>query len=128
MAEAALRRGNDFDTDILRRIMARPLRVEPSRTTGASTTAPVVEIVHRILPIDATTRDTPIKTEPSGDSSKLRAEVLVMKAVLSAERRETADLRALVKRLDEPAVMSDEARAVRDRWAALVDRLLDAPR
>ncbi|MCJ2033109.1 hypothetical protein [Methylobacterium sp. J-068] len=108
MTQAALRIVDDeFDTSIVRRLMARPLRV-------------VAEVA-------------PTGSEPEAASvaatelSRLKAEVMVMKAVLGAERRESERLRACLTRMDDPETLSPEARAVRDRWAALVDLILQAP-
>lgn len=125
MAEAALRLGNDFGhgedfgSDIVRRLMARPIRAgAPQKRADVSPVAlpaePPVETVEEI-PLDA-------------DLARLRSEILVMKAVLRAERAESASIRASVERLAGPEPLSPEARAVRDRWAALVDKLLDGPR
>lgn len=125
MAEAALRLGNefghgeDFGSDIVRRLMARPIRTGPTpKRADASPVAlpaePVVEAVEEIA------LDT--------DLARLRSEILVMKAVLRAEREENAGIRASVERLAGLEPLSPEARAVRDRWAALVDKLLDGPR
>lgn len=125
MAEAALRLGNDFGhgedfgSDIVRRLMDRPIRVGATQKRAdvspvALPAEPPVETVEEI-PLDA-------------DLARLRSEILVMKAVLRAERAESASIRASVERLAGPEPLSPEARAVRDRWAALVDKLLDGPR
>lgn len=132
MAQAALRIEDDaMDTSIVRRLMARPLRVVPAPvlvlpesetiavriesapTQPAAAPAPTVEVVG-----DRTATDL----------SRLKAEVMVMKAVLGAERRESERLRACLARMEDPETLSPEARAVRDRWAALVDLILDTPR
>lgn len=113
MAQAALRIvDEELDTSLVRRLMGRPLRVvaEPESTSGP---APVTAVVQEAAP---------------GEVSRLRAEVMVMKAVLDAERREAERLRACLTRLDAPETLTPEARAVRDRWAALVETLLDTPR
>lgn len=113
MAQAALRNvDEELDTSLVRRLMGRPLRVvaEPESTSEPT---PVATVVQATAP---------------GEVSRLRAEVMVMKAVLGAERREAERLRACLTRLDEPETLTAEARAVRDRWAALVDTLLDTPR
>lgn len=121
MAEAALRIGRDFDTDVVRRLMSRPIRVRPETRV-----APPVSPAREPAPEPAAPPDE--AAGPSEDVARLRSEVLVMKAVLRAEREETANLRASIERFAGPAPMSEEARAVRDRWAALVDQILDAPR
>lgn len=125
MAEAALRLGDEhghgrsLDTDLVRRLMARPIR---------SGTVPAPRVA---APLPSPTEPPPSVAGDAGESSdlaRLRSEILVMKAVLRAERAEAATVRASVERLAGPAPVSPEARAVRDRWAALVDQLLDAPR
>ncbi|WP_019905337.1 hypothetical protein [Methylobacterium sp. 77] len=125
MAEAALRLGDDFglgegfDTAIVRRLIARPVRIDtaPNRADPAP-------VARSIDPQADVIEDT----APSMDVARLRSEIMVMKAVLRAEREETATIRASVERLAGPAPLSPEACAVRDRWAALVDQLLDGPR
>jgi hypothetical protein len=115
MAQAALRITDDeIDTGLVRRLMARPLRAAPEP-------APAVPQV----PVRA---PTPLEAPPaaaSGEVSRLRAEVMVMKAVLGAERREAERLRACISRIDGAEPLTPEAKAVRDRWAALVDHLLN---
>ena len=125
MAEAALRLGDefglggDFGSDIVRRLMARPIR------TG---TAPKrADIAPAALPAEAWA-EVAEEAAPSDDLARLRSEIMVMKAVLRAEREEAASIRASVERLAGPAPLSPEACAVRDRWAALVDQLLDGHR
>ena len=59
---------------------------------------------------------------------RLQAEMAVMKAILTAERAEAAALRARIQLHDEPEPIGAEARAVRDRWAGMVDRLLTSQR
>ncbi|GJE19386.1 hypothetical protein [Methylobacterium marchantiae] len=125
MAEAALRLGDgfglgeDFGTDIVRRLMARPIR----HGTGSK----LAEIVPAARPIEPDV-DPIDEDAPSGDVARLRSEIMVMKAVLRAEREETATIRASVEWLAGPAPTTPEACAVRDRWAALVDQLLDGQR
>lgn len=113
MAQAALRIvDEELDTSLVRRLMGRPLRVvaEPESTSEPASVVAVEQVA------------------TSGEVSRLRAEVMVMKAVLGAERREAERLRACLTRMDEPETLTPEARAVRDRWAALVETLLDTPR
>ncbi|KQT81135.1 hypothetical protein ASG51_20955 [Methylobacterium sp. Leaf465] len=117
MAQAALRIVDDeIDTGLVRRLMARPLRAVPdvAAPPEAPASAPVAI---------ATT-----VTAAAGEVSRLKAEVMVMKAVLGAERREAERLRACISRIDGAEPLSAEAQAVRDRWAALVDHLLNEPR
>lgn len=116
MAEAALRVRKDFNNDLVRRLMARPIRVDaPDEVSPRNDAAGA-----------GADEDSP-ETDESADLARLRAEMRVMKAVLSAERGETAHLRARIAQMAETEPVSPEAQAVRDRWAALVDRLLDAP-
>ncbi|NEU11573.1 hypothetical protein G3T14_05455 [Methylobacterium sp. BTF04] len=110
MAQAALQATEDFDSTLVRRLMARPLRVVRE--------ADIVPL-HQPAPVDA---------KLGVDVSRLQAEVMVMKAVLGAERRETERLRQCLSRVEEPAPLGPEAQAVRDRWAALVHELLHMPR
>ena len=115
MAQAALRIVDDeIDTSIVRRLMARPLRVVAEMTASV----PDAEHVPAVEP----------KADGSAlEVSRLRAEVMVMKAVLGAERREADRLRTCITRMDESEPLTPEAQAVRDRWAALVDTLLHTP-
>jgi hypothetical protein len=117
MAQAALRIVDDeIDTGLVRRLMARPLRAAPDAPmTPEAPTAASVAIA-------------PTGTSAAGEVSRLKAEVMVMKAVLGAERRESDRLRACISRIDGAELLSPEAQAVRDRWAALVDHLLNEPR
>jgi hypothetical protein len=125
MAEAALRLGDgfglgeDFGSDIVKRLMARPIRTGP---TGKR-----VDIGPAALPPEPRAEAVE-EIAPDTDLARLRSEILVMKAVLRAEREENAGIRASVERLAGPEPLSPEACAVRDRWAALVDKLLDGPR
>jgi hypothetical protein len=50
----------------------------------------------------------------------------MMKAALAAERRESEALRSSLG-LAGAETLGEEARAVRARWAALVERLIHAP-
>nr|WP_245517433.1 hypothetical protein [Methylorubrum sp. Q1] len=74
---------------------------------------------------------TPLSFEPEADAAeadlaRLRLEVAVMKAALAAERRESEALRTSLG-LADAETLSEEARAVRARWAALVERLIHNP-
>ncbi|MCJ2080830.1 hypothetical protein MKK49_06020 [Methylobacterium sp. J-090] len=118
MGEAALRNDASFDTSIVRRLMARPLRLVET---------PMAEIV----PLRAATPSTESvePAEASADVARLKAQLQVMKAVLRSERDETAHLRARIATIAESdAPLTPEAQAVRDRWAALVDQLLHSAR
>ena len=120
MAESARRMSTGLGADAARRLIARPIHrqtlptARPARSTvpGANETA-----------ADAPTL-TPEPATGSDLTSRLEAEIQVMKAVIAAERHENATLRSCVAIEDEP--LSEEARAVRDRWSSLVDRLLQA--
>nr|WP_246413289.1 hypothetical protein [Methylobacterium brachythecii] len=63
----------------------------------------------------------------SSDIKRMRIEMMVLKAVLDAERSENANLRACIGLDEADETLGAEARAVRDRWATLLDRLLHAP-
>ena len=118
MAQAALRIVDDeIDTSIVRRLMARPIRV-------------VAEVAPAAPEPQPETMATPAFPESGAGAelSRLKAEIMVMKAVLGAERREAERLRACITRMDDAEPLTPEAQAVRDRWAALVDTLLNTPR
>lgn len=121
MAEAARRTGYGHGSDVVRRLIARPIRVHalpPAKATVAETEpADVGDIAPTLDETDL----------PPSDLARLRTEMMLLKAVLMAERRENASLRAAVGLDDANHVLSDDARVVRDRWATLVDRLLHAP-
>jgi len=120
MAQAALRNVDDeIDTRIVRRLMARPLRV----VVDAAPPAPEVEPGVEIMPAAEV-----IETATATEISRLKAQMMVMKAVLGAERQEADRLRACLTQMNDPAPLTAEAQAVRDRWAALVDTLLHPPR
>lgn len=110
MAEAARRTGNGLGADVARRLIARPLRLQGQRPTAPTRAA-------------APVADEDIVVPAADPARRLAAENLVMKAVIKAERRENALLRAAVG-ADSETTLGDEARAVRDRWAGIVDRLL----
>ncbi|HEV7438339.1 MAG TPA: hypothetical protein VGN94_01750 [Methylobacterium sp.] len=115
MAEMARRVRDGGGSDVVRRLIARPIRIDFTRPSAP---APVFEA-----------EPAEDEAEPEGaDLARLRAEMLVMKAVLQAERQESAHLRAQVHSVAAVETLTPEARAVRDRWAALVDSLLHAPR
>ena len=73
--------------------------------------------------------DETFDDEPEEDVvERLQAEMAVMKAILMAERAEAASLRARMALHVEPEPIGAEARATRERWAGMVDRLLMSPR
>jgi hypothetical protein len=69
---------------------------------------------------------TPEPGAAEADLVRLRLEVAMMKAALAAERRESEALRSSLG-LAGVETLGEEARAVRARWAALVERLIHAP-
>lgn len=113
MAEAARRLDQTGGPDVVRRLIARPIRLEHTRHIAETVVPePVMD-----EPEDAAEADEP------RDVEALEAELALLKAVLEAERREAASLRA---RLGDPdgASAPGDGLAVRERWAALVDDLL----
>lgn len=118
MAQAARQEMAETGSDIVRRLVARPLRVS---VWDRQDTATVIALV----PAASEDDDEDDSDElSSADLLRLRTEVTLMKAVLKAERSENANLRALIEKVDDPAASMDDARLVRDRWAFLVDQLL----
>ncbi|KAB1073064.1 hypothetical protein [Methylobacterium planeticum] len=115
MAESARRVRDGGGSDVVRRLIARPIRIDVTRPSAP---APVYEAEP----------DEDEGEAENADLARLRGEMLVMKAVLQAERQESAHLRAQVRSVAEAEPLTPEARAVRDRWSSLVDRLLLAPR
>lgn len=109
MAEAARRYQQTGGADLVRRLMARSVRLERQVRTRLPVTA------HADFETDA-------DAEP-GAVGRLEVELLVMKAVLRAQRLEVESLRAQRQVLSESAD-SDDVRATRERWASLVDSLL----
>ena len=107
MAEAARRYQQTGGGDLVRRLMARPVRLEQQVRTRLPLTSHV----------DAEADDEPDVID------RLEIELQVMKAVLRAQRREVESLRAQRQVLSESAD-SDDVRATRERWASLVDSLL----
>ncbi|WP_342151579.1 hypothetical protein [Methylorubrum sp. SB2] len=91
--------------------MARPIR---AHIAGAA--QPPMSVLKTEAPAPE-----PVRPE-TDDVARLRMEVLMMKAALAAERRESEALRSSLGLGD--VELGDEARAERDRWAALVGRLI----
>ena len=114
MTQAARRYGSVLGADVARRLIARPLQSHATRPLRAATQERTQERLNETPVAD------PIVMPDL--TRKLEAQMIVMKAVLAAERRENASLRACIGMEDEP--LCDEARVVRDRWADLVDKLL----
>ncbi|GEP11559.1 hypothetical protein [Methylobacterium gnaphalii] len=122
MAEAARRTRNGQGSDVVRRLIARPIRLHAAPAAQAAVTSasrPIAEEPEMAVnePAEAA----------SSDIKRLRAEMMLLKAVLHAERSENASLRACLGVDEADETLGAEARAVRDRWATLVDRLLHAP-
>ncbi|WP_132249586.1 hypothetical protein [Methylobacterium segetis] len=115
MADVARRVRDGGGSDLVRRLIARPIRFDVARHVPVPVSSPAA------TPMDE-------DSDEPGDLVRLRAEMTVMKAVLDAERRETAKLRATVRSVTGPEPVGEEARAVRDRWATLVDGILNAQR
>jgi len=107
MAEAARRYQQAGSSDLLRRLMARPVRLDQQART-------------RLPRPDEDVFDD---SEEADAIVRLETELQVMKAVLRAQRQEVESLRAQRQLLTESAA-SDDVRATRERWAALVDSLL----
>jgi hypothetical protein len=118
MAQAARQEKAETGSDIVRRLVARPLRVS---VWDAQDTATVIALVPAVSEDDDQDEPDEVST---ADLLRLKTEVTLMKAVLKAERSENASLRALIEKVDDPATSRDDARLVRDRWAILVDQLL----
>jgi hypothetical protein len=107
MAEAARRFQPTGSPDVVRRLMARPVRLAYQARTR--------------LPSDHETAPAPCRAEAV--AAKLEVELSVMKAVVRVQRREIEALRAQRQLLIECAP-DEEVRATRERWAALVDGLI----
>ncbi|ACB23586.1 hypothetical protein [Methylobacterium radiotolerans] len=122
MAEAARRYQQAGGSDLVRRLMARPVRLEQQVRTRMPLRDP--------RPVDArpeayaeTFADDAEARDEADEIARLEAELQVMKAVLRAQRQEVESLRAQRQLLTESAP-TDDVRATRERWAALVDSLL----
>lgn len=113
MAEAARRYGG-LGADAARRLIARPIHRQGARASQSA--------YERLPEFDTPAAAVAVAT--SDQTRRLEAELRLMKAVVAAERRENANLRASFDIRDES--LGEEARAVRARWAALVDELLQA--
>ena len=118
MAQAARQEKAETGSDIVRRLVVRPLRVS---VWDAPNTATVITMVP-VTPDDDDQDE--LEEASTADLLRLKTEVTLMKAVLKAERSEIASLRSQIGKVDAPASSNDDARQVRDRWAALVDQLL----
>ena len=110
MTEAHRRREPGSGGSAVRRLMARPIRAHIAGAAQPQPQPPVVERAAASAPV-------------TDDVARLRMEVLMMKAALAAERRESETLRSSLG-LTAADSLGDEARAERERWAALVGRLI----
>ncbi|MCJ2069289.1 hypothetical protein MKK75_10840 [Methylobacterium sp. J-030] len=119
MAEAARRYQQAGSSDLLRRLMARPVRLDPQARTR-------LPLLGHALPahyVPASEPDEDLFDDSDEAIARLETELQVMKAVLRAQRQEVESLRAQRQLLTE-STASDDVRATRERWAALVDSLL----
>ncbi|MDH2312254.1 hypothetical protein [Methylobacterium brachiatum] len=117
MAEAARRYQQAGSSDLVRRLIARPVRLEQQARTrlplpGQEARGPSVA-----------QDDLLAESDEADEIARLETELQVMKAVLRAQRQEVEALRAQRQLLTESAA-SDDVRATRERWASLVDTLL----
>jgi hypothetical protein len=138
MAEAARRFRETSGSDVVRRLIARPIRLDPPRSAAMPAYEPADALLeaafatseHEMAALeDLEFQDETFDDEPEEDVvERLQAEMAVMKAILMAERAEAASLRARMALHVEPEPIGAEARATRERWAGMVDRLLMSPR
>ena len=117
MAEAARRNQQAGSSDLVRRLMARPVRLEQQ----ARTRLPLPGQDPRLS--DIVGEDRADDRDEAEEIARLETELHVVKAVLRAQRQEVEALRAQRQLLTESAP-DDDVRATRERWAALVDTLL----
>ena len=118
MAEAARRYQQAGGSDRVRRLMARPVRLEQQ----ARTRMPLRDPRHAD-PSPEAFDDPSDALDEADEIARLETELQVMKAVLRAQRQEVESLRAQRQLLTDSAP-TDDVRATRERWAALVDSLL----
>lgn len=117
MNEAHRRREPGSGSSTVRRLMARPIRAHIAEAARPKVLAPVASEV-------PPKEEAGAPAEPATDDLlRLRMEVLMMKAALAAERRESEALRSSFG-LSAADELGDEARVERERWAGLVGRLI----
>ncbi|MCJ2087029.1 hypothetical protein MKK88_13670 [Methylobacterium sp. E-005] len=121
MAEAARRYQQAGSSDLLRRLMARPVRLDPQARMRLP--LPGHDLQRTSAPENEPDEDLFDDSDEAEAIARLETELQVMKAVLRAQRQEVEALRAQRQFLTESAA-SDDVRATRERWAALVDSLL----
>ncbi len=141
MIEATRRRSPAPSGSAMRRLMTRPIHahlaaaVQPRVVVAEVAAEPVTQApadaVAQIVADAPVEAPAPLSFAPEADAgeadlARLRLEVAVMKAALAAERRESEALRTSLG-LADAETLSEEARAVRARWAALVERLIHNP-
>ncbi|TXM97477.1 hypothetical protein FV242_31435 [Methylobacterium sp. WL64] len=130
MAEAARRYQQAGSSDLVRRLIARPVRLEQQARTRLPVPGQALpgQAVHGQAVQDprvsgAALDDLSEDFDEADEIARLETELQVMKAVLRAQRQEVEALRAQRQLLTESAA-SDDVRATRERWASLVDTLL----
>ncbi|BAU90745.1 hypothetical protein MPPM_2140 [Methylorubrum populi] len=132
MIEATRRRSPALSGSAMRRLMTRPIHAHlagtvPPRALVAEVPSDIATDAHADAPMAAPALPNSETGSADADLARLRLEVAVMKAALAAERRESEALRSSLGLVDAET-LGEEARAVRARWAALVERLIhDAP-
>jgi hypothetical protein len=122
MAEAARRYQQAGGSDLVRRLMARPVRLEQQVRTRMPLRDPRRVDAFADAYADEAADDAEARDEADA-IARLETELQVMKAVLRAQRQEVESLRAQRQLLTDSAP-TDDVRATRERWAALVDSLL----
>ena len=117
MAQAARQEQAETGSDIVRRLVARPLRLR------IVDNAPVVT-----TPMDVQDTDAEADDDLASDVMRLTTEVTLMKAVLKAERREIASLRSQIEMVGGATLPIEDLRHVRDSLATLVNQFIRQPR
>lgn len=135
MVEAVRRFRETGGSDIVRRLIARPIRLDPPRMAvraEPAAAAPMMpDAAFEAAPsasayddfADGAFGDEPEDGDVVG---RLQVEMALMKAILMAERAESAALRARIGPESEPEALGPEAGATRARRAGRADRLLSA--
>ncbi|MHC2106823.1 MULTISPECIES: hypothetical protein [unclassified Methylobacterium] len=125
MAEAARRYQQAGSSDLVRRLIARPVRLEQQARTRLPVPGQALpgQAVQDPRVSGAALDDLSEDFDEADEIARLETELQVMKAVLRAQRQEVEALRAQRQLLTESAA-SDDVRATRERWASLVDTLL----
>lgn len=117
MAQAAWRMQAEVDSDIVRRLVVRPLRV----VAQPGVAPPSAEVIALVPP-------TEDEDAPFADLLCLKTEVTLMKAILAAERTENARLRAQIEKVEAIVAVVEDADLTHGQWAGLVDQLLHVRR